>query len=56
MKLTDEITTEISDASGTILFDIHKREWSKEILKDLDLPKNIFPKVTESFSALLVHE
>lgn len=48
MKLTDEITTEISDASGTILFDIHKREWSKEILKDLDLPKNLFPKVTES--------
>ena len=48
MKLTGETATENSDASGTILFDIHKLEWSKEILEDLDLPKTVFPKVTES--------
>jgi len=37
--LTGEIATEVSDAAGTVLFDVKKREWSEDILNLLDIPK-----------------
>ncbi|MBC8389723.1 MAG: xylulokinase [Actinobacteria bacterium] len=47
-KLSGEYATEVSDASGTILLDIKKRDWSKEILSGLSINKSLLPKVYES--------
>ncbi len=40
--------TDASDASGTLLLDLSTRNWSAEILRDLDLPAQWFPPVAES--------
>jgi len=37
-RLTGVYATEVSDASGTALFDVAQRRWSDEMLKALDLP------------------
>jgi len=37
--------TDITNASRTMLYDSRKEEWSTELLKILDIPKNILPKV-----------
>ena len=46
-KLTGIISSEYSDASATLLFDIEKNEWSDEILSLTGLPRGIFPRCTE---------
>lgn len=43
-KLTGEITSDYSDASATLAFDIQNGTWSEEILKILSVPSDIFPK------------
>ena len=48
-KLTGEFATDVSDASGTQLLDIANRDWSKEVLQDLDIDINLLPKVYESY-------
>ena len=48
LRLTERVSTEVSDASGTCFFDIQKREWSLELLKLLGLPPGILPEVLES--------
>lgn len=40
--------TDYSNASRTMLFNIHTLEWDEEILKLLDIPKSILPQVKES--------
>ncbi len=47
-KLSGTYATEVSDASGTILMDIKERTWSGEIIKGLDIDKNLLPPVYES--------
>ncbi|MCL4385249.1 MAG: xylulokinase [Actinobacteria bacterium] len=47
-KLTGEIATEVSDASGTGLFDVKNRKWNEELLKILDISKELLPKCYES--------
>jgi len=47
-RLTGEYATEVSDASGTALFNVPQRRWSDAILKRLDLPREWFPRVYES--------
>jgi xylulokinase len=47
-KLTGEYATEVSDASGTALLDILKRQWSKEILAAADIPESWMPECFES--------
>ncbi|KHO61406.1 xylulose kinase [Thermoanaerobacter sp. YS13] len=47
-KLTGEYATDVSDASGTLLFDVENRKWSKEMLDILDIPYNWMPKCYES--------
>jgi xylulokinase len=42
-KLTGELATDVSDAAGTILFNVKKREWSKTILSALEITPDIFP-------------
>jgi glycerol kinase len=40
--------TDISNASRTMLFNIHKCEWDEEILKLLKIPASLLPKVRAS--------
>lgn len=47
-KLTGEYTTEVSDASGTLLLAVRERKWSSELLERLELSPNLFPPVVES--------
>ncbi|MFO1352523.1 MAG: xylulokinase [Gammaproteobacteria bacterium] len=47
-RLTGVIASEVSDASGTGLFDVRARRWSKALLKRLDIPMDILPPVYES--------
>jgi xylulokinase len=47
-KLTGEFSTEVSDASGTALFDVVHREWSSQMIEALSLDASILPKCHES--------
>ena len=46
--LTGEYATEVSDASGTGLFNVWLRDWSYQILEVLDIPKEWLPNCYES--------
>jgi xylulokinase len=43
MKLCGEITSDFSDASGTLAFDIERERWSRDILDALNIPLDFFP-------------
>lgn len=47
-RLVENIATDASDGSGTLLFNIKKRDWSNEIINLLGLRKSLFPEVKES--------
>ncbi len=47
-KLTGVLGTDVSDAAGTLYFDVKNRRWSKEILRKLGIPLVWFPQVVES--------
>lgn len=47
-RLTGELATEVSDASGTLLLDVVKRKWSKPLLNKLGLDPAILPTCVES--------
>ena len=47
-KLTGEFATDVSDASGTALFDVVNRQWSGEMVSSLGLDGGILPKAYES--------
>jgi len=40
--------TDASNASRTMLFDIHRGEWDEELLELLDVPRSVLPKVVPS--------
>ena len=40
--------TDYSNASRTMLFNIHTLTWDEEILRELDIPKRMLPKVKPS--------
>jgi xylulokinase len=47
-RLTGEFATDVSDASGTALFEVAKRRWSEEMISGLALDRETFPKSFES--------
>lgn len=47
-RLTGVYATEVSDASGTVLLDVTKRHWSREILDKLGIPESWMPTCVES--------
>jgi xylulokinase len=47
-RLTKGFFSDVSDASGTSLFNVGRRKWSEEILDTLCIPHNWLPEVTES--------
>ncbi len=48
LRLTGEHATDVSDASGTLLFDVARRAWSDEVLASLDVPEAWLPPALES--------
>lgn len=47
-RLTGEFATEVSDASGTAVFDVVNRRWSFEMMDALGLDRAILPRCYES--------
>ncbi len=47
-RLTGEFATEVSDAAGTSLLNVGKRQWSEVMLKGLGLTTDMLPTVHES--------
>ena len=52
MRMTGRLATEVSDASGTLLFDVRRRAWSVPMLERLEIPAEWLPRVYESFEAI----
>jgi xylulokinase len=48
LRLTDERATDVADASGTLLFDVSRRRWSREVLDALEIPDEWLPPAIES--------
>ncbi|SEF87045.1 xylulokinase [Lachnospira multipara] len=51
-KLTGTFSTDVSDASGTLLFDVKNRTWSKEMLDICGIKLEQMPKIFESYEAI----
>lgn len=47
-RLSGTLATDVSDAAGTLLLDLDKRDWSDEVLTALDIPRAWLPQVLES--------
>jgi len=47
-RLTGALATEVSDASGTLLFNVRERKWSGEMLQALEIPQPWIPECFES--------
>ena len=47
-QLTGEYATEVSDASGTALFNVKKRVWADEMLDAIGIPRDWMPRCYES--------
>ncbi|MHB8736958.1 MAG: xylulokinase, partial [Terriglobales bacterium] len=47
-RLTGELATEVSDASGMLLLDVAKRRWSKALLSKLELDADLLVRCYES--------
>jgi xylulokinase len=48
LRLTAERASDVSDASGTLLFDVANRRWSDDLLEELDLDRAWLPRALES--------
>ncbi len=48
LRLTGEWATDVADASGTLLLDVARRQWSAEVLDALDIDPQILPPLLES--------
>lgn len=51
-KLCGEVFTDYSDASGTFAFNIKKKRWDEDILKELKIDPSKFPNVVGSFTKI----
>jgi xylulokinase len=47
-RMTSEFQTDPSDGSGTLLLDVHHRDWSEELLAALDIDRAKLPPVQPS--------
>jgi xylulokinase len=47
-KLSGDLATDAADASGTLLFDVARRQWSDEVLAALEIPPEWLPPAGES--------
>ena len=51
-RLTGSLATEPSDASGTLMFDPARRQWSDEILEATGVARHLLPDIGESAEVL----
>lgn len=51
-KMSGVFATDVSDASGTLFFDVKNRKWSDFMLSVLGLAKEQLPEVYESYQAI----
>lgn len=51
-RLTGEVATEYSDASGTLLFDVANRRWSVEMLQALEISSRMMPQALPSTTVM----
>ena len=47
-RMTGSFATDVTDASGTLLFDVSQRRWSSEMLAECGLTESQVPRVFES--------
>ena len=50
--LTGVFATDVSDASGTLYFDVENREWSRAMLDILGIEEKMLPEIYESFHVI----
>jgi xylulokinase len=48
LRLTGERATDVADASGTLMLDVARRQWSKEVLQAMELDSSLLPPLFES--------
>src|SRR3984893_591574 len=48
LRLTGERAIDVTDASGTLLFDVARRRWSDEVIQALEVNPSWLPRVLES--------
>ncbi len=48
LRLTGERATDVADASGTLLLDVARRDWSTEMLAATGIDQSLLPRVYES--------
>lgn len=48
LKLSGEKASDVADSSGTLFFDVQRRDWSYETLAALEIDKSLLPAVYES--------
>ncbi len=48
LRLCGEYTTDVADASGTLLLDVARRRWSDRVLEALDIDPGLLPPLLES--------
>jgi xylulokinase len=51
LRLTGEFATDASDASGTLLLDLRRRDWAQPLLDALEIPRDWLPLVREATEA-----
>ncbi len=44
--------TDVTNASRTLLFDIHRQQWSPELLAEFRIPESVMPKVVSSIGTV----
>jgi xylulokinase len=47
-RLTGERSTDVADASGTLMLDVAKRRWSDEMLQAVEIDRAMLPRLYES--------
>ena len=52
LRLTGDISSDISDASATLAYDIPNNRWSEEILDKVQVPVSFFPKLYQTADAV----
>lgn len=50
LRLTGEVATDPSDASATLLFDIHRGSWCSDLLEELSIPRSLLAPLLPSAS------
>jgi xylulokinase len=48
LKLSGDTATDVTDASGTLLFDVKNRNWSQAMIEEFAIDRRVLPKVFES--------